>query len=364
MSPIKKPKFKIPFSRTGLGKDRDYFIENMSLLVGSGLSLPGTIDSIITEVRSRRMKKILLSIRQAVDDGSPMWRALQDSGLIKDHALTLIRLGEESGNLVENLKVVEIQEEKDRTFRAKLSSAMMYPVLVLALTAIIGIGIAWFILPKLALVFSQLRIKLPIVTKVLISIGSFLGVYGIYVVPAVVSLLIATVYFVFFCTRTKALGQWLYFYIPGINRLVKDVEIARFGYLLSTLLQAGIAPTQALNSLANATEFSRYRKLYSNLSQSIDAGNSFQKSFAKLKHINRLIPAPIQQLIVSGEKSGNLPEILLKIGVAFENKADTATKNLTTILEPILLVIVWLGVVAVALAVILPIYSLVGNLNP
>lgn len=363
MKSEQKIKRKPPLYFLGMGSDREYFLENLSLLVGSGMSMTSTIDSIMTEVQSRRMKRILLSIRRDIEDGSPIWKALRDSGLIKDHALTLIRLGEESGNLIKNLKVVEIQEEKDRLFKTKLRSAMMYPVFVLGLTAIVGISIAWFILPKLALIFSQLKIDLPLVTRILINIGTFLGEYGLYVVPATCVALIILIYFAFFNPTTKAIGQRLYFYIPGIKLLVRDVEIARFGYLVSTLLEAGIAPTKALESLASATEFSRYRKLYRHLGQGIEDGNTFQKSFASYKHSNRLIPAPIQQLIVSGEKSGNLPEIFLKIGASFESKADTITKNLTVILEPILLVIVWVGVVAVAMAVILPIYSLVGNLN-
>lgn len=347
----------------GLSKDRDYFIENLSLLVSSGMPIAGALDSIATEVRSRRMKAILASIRQDIEDGSLMWKALAKTGLFKDHTLSLIRLGEESGKLVENLKVIEIEEEKERLFRSRLRSAMMYPVFVLGVTGVVGIGIGWFILPKLALVFSQLKLQLPLITKLLIGAGTFLGQYGKYVVPCAIILIAALIYFLFFWPKTKAAGQALYFHTPGVKQLVKEVEIARFGYLLGTLLQAGLPVTQALNSLASAAEFSRYRKLYKHLATSVEDGNSFAKSFASFDHANRLIPAPIQQLIVAGEQSGNLPGTLLKIGENFEAKADIATKNLTVILEPILLVIVWLGVVAVALAVILPIYHLVGSLN-
>jgi len=118
-----------------------------------------------------------------------------------------------------------------------------------------------------------------------------------------------------------------------------------------------------LESLANATEFNKYRNFYLYLNKSIEEGYSFQKSFTTYENISRLIPSPILQLIIAGEKSGNLSKTLLKVGEMFEEKSDTTTKNLTIILEPILLVFVWLGVVAVALAVILPIYGLVGGLN-
>lgn len=359
----RRTKHKVSFGAVGLGKDKAYFVENLSLLVSSGMPILSVLDSMVTEVRSRRMKSIVRFVRDEIEGGSPMWKALKKSGLFKDHTVSLIRLGEESGKLVENLRVIAIEETKERIFRSKIRSAMMYPVFVLSVTAVVGIGIAWFILPKLALVFAQLKLQLPFITRVLIRLGTFLGAYGQYVVPVVVVVIITLFYFIFFFQKTKVVGQWLLFFTPGVKQLMQEVEIARFGYLLGTLLQAGLPVLQALESLASASEFVRYRKLYEHVHNSIEEGNSFQKSFTTFKHPSRLIPVPIQQLIVAGEQSGNLSGVLLKIGEIFENKADTTTKNLTVILEPILLVVVWMGVVSVALAVILPIYNLVGSLN-
>ena len=152
--------------------------------------------------------------------------------------------------------------------------------------------------------------------------------------------------------------------LPGVKLLLKETELARFGYLLGTLLSAGLSPTEALHSLSEATSLSRYKKFYLYLQESITDGNSFKKSFVQYKNINKLFPVPMQQLIIAGEQSGTLSETLIKIGQNYEAKTDTTAKDLTIILEPILLVIVWLGVLAVAFAVILPIYSLIGGLNP
>jgi len=349
------------FFTFGLGKERDYFVENLSMLISGGMPIIGALDSIATEMRSRRMKNIIAAIQSDIESGSPLWRTLAKTSLFPEHAVSLIRLGEESGKLIENLKVVAIEQEKDRVFRSKLRSAMMYPVFVLSLTVIIGIGIAWFILPKLATVFAQLKITLPLITKILIGAGTFLGSYGQYAVPAAITVMAVLFFFIFLFSKTKFIGQFILFSSPGIKGLIKEVEVARFGYLLGTLLQAGLPITHALDSLASATEITQYQKLYLHLRDSVEDGNSIQKSFVSFKKANRLIPAPIQQLIVAGEQSGSLSETLLKVGQTFEAKADTSTKNLTVILEPILLVIVWLGVVAVALAVILPIYSLIGG---
>lgn len=359
----KKPKKLRRISTFGLGKERSYFVENLSMLIAGGMPITEALNSIAEEVRTSRMKEIISRIRSDIEAGSPLWKALDVVHLFPDHVVSLIRLGEESGKLVENLKVVAIEQEKDSLFRSKLRSAMMYPAFVLSLTVIIGVGISWFILPKLATVFGQLKIKLPLITKVLIGAGTFFGEYGRLVVPIAVLVLVLIFFFIFSFSKTKFIGQFLLFATPGVKGLLKEVELARFGYLLGTLLEAGLPITHALNSLASASELRAYRRFYSHLRDSVSDGNSIKKSFASFKHTKRLIPMPIQQLIVAGEQSGNLSQTLLKVGHSFEQKSDNTTKNLTTILEPILLVVVWVGVVTVALAVILPIYSLIGGFN-
>ena len=350
-------------STFGLSKERDLFIENLSMLVLSGMSIVGALASIIKQTKSAGMKAILERILQEIEAGSPVWKSLDKTGFFKGYTISLIRLGEESGNFAENLKVVALEEEKDREFKSKVKSALMYPVFVLVLTGVVGIGISWFILPKLAKIFYDLKLALPLITKVLLAFGLFLSKHGLIAVPlgAIVISLIA--YIVFFNAKTKFIGEAIIFSIPGIKTLLIEVEVARFGYLLGTLLDAGLPVTKAIDSLAGASEVIRYKKFYLALRESIDAGNSFQKSFALYKDADKLVPQPIQQLIFSGEQSGNLNKTLIKVGQVLEAKSDTTTKNLTIIMEPILLVIVWAGVVSVAFAVILPIYSLVGGLN-
>jgi hypothetical protein len=198
---------------------------------------------------------------------------------------------------------------------------------------------------------------------VLIAAGKFLGEYGYIALPIFLGTLVAVVYFVFYFPKTKFIGQSILFSIPGIHGLIQEIEIARFGYLLSILLQANIPVVEALDSLEKATVFPQYRKMYRGLAEHITDGNSFQKSFAMDPRSQQLIPIHIQQLVVAGEQSGNLHATLMTISASFEAKTEQTTKNISLILEPILLVIVWLGVVAVALAVILPIYSLIGGLN-
>lgn len=361
--PAMKKERGVFFARFGLSQDIDYLIENLSMLVAAGMPIVVALDSIAEEMHSARMKKVLQRMMDDIECGHPIWRALEASGLFPEHAVALIRLGEASGRLGENLKVVAVEEQKRRALAGKVQSALLYPVFVLVVTLVVGVGIAWFILPKLALVFSQLKIELPLITRWLIGSGVFLEKYGLFVIPGIFLLGGSLFFFLFFSARTRSMGQAFLLITPGVGQLLREGEIARFGYLLGTLLRAGLPVTHALSSLASATQIVAYRRLYTHLELAVEEGNSFQKSFALFPNVKRIFPLPLVRLLAAGEQSGSLPDVLIRLGENYEEKAETTTKNLTVILEPLLLVLVWLGVVSVAFAVILPIYSLVGGLN-
>ncbi len=343
--------------------EKDYFLENLAIMINSGIDVSSAITSIKEQTKSKKMIKILTLMEQDINSGSALWLAMDKSKLLPQHVISLIKLGEESGNLSQNLKLVVTQQQKERDFASKLQSAMIYPVIVFSLTLIIGLGISWFILPKLSLVFSQLKVKLPLTTVILVAFGNFLGKYGLFVVPITIVLIIITIYFLFFAKKTKIIGESLLMRIPGVNQIILETELARLGFLLGTLLQAGLIVTDALNSLASSTTTQAYQKFYVSLEKSIGQGNSFESSFKIYKDTNKLIPIPIQQIITTSERSGKLPEVLVSVGQIFEDKLQTTTKNLVVIMEPVLLIIIWLGVLFVALSVILPIYSLIGGLN-
>lgn len=346
-----------------MGEEKEYFIENLATMVSAGITINSSLDAISREARTRRMRRAIAQIKESIESGSSFWKALEKSKLFPAQAISLIQIGEESGRLVENLKVIALQQSKDRVFRSKIYSAMMYPVFVLVLSLIIGLGIAWFILPKLATVFASLNVKLPLITQILINVGTFLGDYGNIAVPSFVFVLIIFVLVFFVIPKTRFVGEFFLLKIPGIKRLLQESELGRTGYIMGTLLNAGLPVVRTLASIENASTFYFYRKFYRFLRENVEQGNSFQKSFELYKKTDKLIPPHVQQMIISGEQSGHLPEIFLSIGEDFEAKSDLTAKNLTVILEPIMLIIVWLGVSFIALAVILPIYSLLGGIN-
>ena len=350
-------------SKFGIGPERDQFLENFALLISSGTGVLVALESLGKDSRSPVMRKIIEQMRVDIDAGHSLSTALEASGILSPQVISLIRIGEESGRLPENLKVVAVQQQKERLFQSKLVSAMIYPILVFTVTVLVGLMIAWFVLPKLSLVFGQLRIQLPLITKLLIGLGEFLNHYGFIAVPAAAGLLLLSIYLVFFAKPTKGIGEWFILAIPGLRRIVVEVELSRFSYIMGSLLNAGLPVLETLASIENATPFIAYRRLYHHLRVSIEEGNSFKNSIETFPRVGRLIPIPIQQLINASEQSGTLAESFLRINALYEEKSDITTKNLVVIIEPALLVVVWFGVMFVAIGVILPIYKLVGQFS-
>jgi type IV pilus assembly protein PilC len=360
MDKKKSPSF---FSRLGIAKERDYLVENLSMLTGSGMDVLGALQAIRTETRTKAMQTIIDQMIADIDAGSALWRALGGAKIMPEQVLALIRIGEESGRLSQNLGVVALSQAKERSFKSKVRSAMMYPVLVLVITFVVALGIAWFILPRLSVVFSQLDVELPFITQVLIGVGEFFRMHGAIAVPALLVVFSAIMYVIFFYKKTKIIGQEILFFIPPIRKLIQEVELARFGYVFGTLLEAGLPIVDSLESVERSTTFARFQRFYGHIKNKVDEGMSMRKSFASYKGAGKLIPIPVQHLITSGEQSGRLSQTLQNVGKTYEAKIDDTTKNLSTLLEPILLVVVWLGVVGVAVAVILPVYSLIQGVN-
>lgn len=362
MEEKKRKKTFSPFLRLTVSRqEKEYVLERLGIQLAAGIDALTGVQSISKDVKSGSFKKVLAWVSAQVDAGSTLWKAFQATGLYPSYVISLLRIGEESGRLTQNLQVIVLQQQKDRDFRSRLRSALMYPVLVLGLTGTVGVGIAWFILPRLTNVFSSLNLELPTITKVLFAIGAFFQSYASIVIPSFLAAMAVIFYVLFLNANTKVTGQWLLRHMPGVGRLIQELELSRFGYILGTLLQAGLPIVEALESLADASSTLAYRKLYTYMQHQISDGQTFHNIFESYKRSHKLIPHSIQQMVVSGEQSGSLPEVLQHIGGTFEKKTETTTKNLSVILEPILLFIVWGGVILVAVAVVLPVYSLIGN---
>lgn len=347
----------------GISRDTsEYIIESLSMLLLSGVTVGEAIQSIAAEIPKKQTKETMLEMQKSIDEGVPFSQALEQTGLFNPSVITLIEVGESTGKLPENLKVVAAQMHKNNTMNAKIKSAMLYPAFLVTLLFVVGTGIGVFLLPKLLNIINGLQVKVGLMTKVLIVVGTLFGKFGLIFAAGVVVTVIVMGVLIKRVPAVKAAMEVVLFHIPGVKKLLFEVEISRFGFVLGTLLDAGLPVVTALQSLAASMSTRRYAKFATEMRDRVDDGDSFGKILSDKKY-RPLLPGTICQIVVSAEKSGNLSGSLLKVGVNYEDKADITARNLETLLEPIVLVLIAVAVLFVALAVFLPIYSLIGNLN-
>jgi type IV pilus assembly protein PilC len=320
------------------------------------------IGSISAEIPKKQTREIMQKMQGSIDEGVPFAVALEQTGLFSPSVITLIEVGESTGKLPENLKVVAAQMHKNNTMNAKIRAAMLYPAFLISLLFIVGTGIGVFLLPKLLTIITSLQVKVGIMTKVLIVVGTLFGKFGLIFAAGVVLTVVIMSIAIKKSPAVKAAMEVILFRIPGVKKLLFETELARFGFVLGTLLDAGLPVVTALQSLAASMSTRRYARFASEMRDRVDEGDSFGKILSDKKY-SKLLPGTIRQIVVSAEKSGNLSSSLLKVGVNYEDKADITARNLETLLEPIVLVLIAVAVLFVALAVFLPIYSLIGNLN-
>jgi type II secretory pathway component PulF len=364
---FKEPVFEYrpdwPYISIGFGNERDYFIENLSLLISSGMGISAALSSLSLAVKTWKMKKITKVIESMVNAGMPLWRSFEETKILPERVISLIRSGEEAGRLADHLNLVTLQGHKEKVFQSRLRGALLYPGIVLSLAVVVALGSAWLVLPKLISVFTESKGALPLTTQILLHIGAFFGQYGPVAVPSAIIGLGLLIYGLFFFKKTKFIGDYILFHIPGVKDLVQGLELARFGYIFGVLLQAGFQVNESLESVKKGTNYASYRKFYDYLQTCVTRGESFNSALANFHKAERFIPIPIQQLIMSAEKSGKLSETFFRIGVIFEEKTDAMSRDLATVLEPIVLIIVGLIVAFIVMAIIGPIYGLTNQIN-
>ena len=346
----------------GLGREKAHFIENLAILLNSGLTIVDALKTIELEVRVKPMKKLVARIIDEVESGIPLWMSMDNQNFFSSYALALIRIGEESGSLSKNMEYLAVQQEKDRSLRSKVKMAMIYPSIVITLTVIITLGLAWFVLPQLVGVLLSLNAKLPLSTRVIIFIANFFKAHGAVAVPLTFA---AGIFIALICRFTGLRGpvQQMIFKTPGIGTMAKSATIARFGVILGSLLKAGVPLIESIRSMAEVTDTVYYRRFYFKLASEIEVGQSFAAAFASIKDTKKLLPASVQQLIVTGEKSGRISDMLMRVADIYERKAEDAAQRLPVVLEPMLLIFIGGLVGTIAFSIIVPIYSIVGNVG-
>lgn len=271
--------------------------------------------------------------------------------------MNAVRAGESSGTLEDNLSHVAKQLQKDKELMSKVKGAMLYPVVVLTATFVLGMVLSFVVLPQITPLFTGLKIELPFTTRVLIAFATFVEAHGIALFSGIVAFIALAAWFV----KQKfshPLTHWFFIHTPIIKEIVRSANLARFSRTLGTLLKSGLHIDEAVEITKNTLGNFYYRRALANVSNRIGKGSSLADN---LNVYPKLFPVMTSRMVSVGEESGKLDDTLLYISHFYEIEVDNSTKTLSTAIEPLLLLFIGLAVGFLALSIITPIYNITGS---
>lgn len=341
-------------------EDQISFAKNLAVLLRGGVTINEAIDSLAGQTRRGLMRDVMLRFKSRLEKGTSLASSISEEGdLFSKVFVSLVKAGELSGALADNLEFLASWLERDSRLRRDISNVMLYPKIVLTSVLLLGGGLTAFILPKLLPMFTSLQVELPTVTVILLKISVFNQNYWPYVLLGIL-LLWLSIFLLFKLEKVRFAYHRLLIRLPYVKDFVIGYQLALFSQLMSTLLKSGIAIDEALFISYLGTS-NLYVK--SALKEVIDRVGKGIALVSAMKEFPDIFPVNSTSVLAVGENSGTLEDSFNKISDFWTKEVREKTKMLPTIIEPVLLVFIALSVAFIALSIILPIYKLTGNLG-
>lgn len=351
---------KRSFMRLSL-KDRVFFIKQLSILIRSGVPLFSSLLMLKKQTKSRTMNKIMAQVIRDVENGQYLATALgKFKRIFGELTINIIAIGEISGTLSDNLNHLCLTLKKKQALRRKLVSASVYPIFIILATLAITVMLTVFIFPKIIPVFKSVNYDLPWTTKFLIFISDTARNHGILIVLGVIVLAIGG----WLLLRIKKVHFWydkLLLQIPLLNRLVRAYNITNICRTVGLLLNSGVVVVRTFQVTANTTVNLVYKEELNNIAEKLMKGEIIS---TQMQNKPKLFPEIMPQMVAVGESTGKLSETFLYLSDIYEEDMDDLTKNLSTTIEPVLLIFMGVLVGFVAISIITPIYGITQHLNP
>lgn len=335
------------------------FARNLSAMLSAGLSLARALSVMNKQSKNPFFQKTLSEIEEAIRRGDPLSEALKRQNKIWDNLfVSMIKAGEESGDISKSLAEISNQMEKSHALQKKITGAMVYPAIIIGVMLLIAILMLIYVVPTLTSTFKELNVSLPISTRAIIFVSDFLKEQTVLFILTL-GLLGAGIYGAFKSKVTKKYIDYISPKLPLVGNLVKQNNSAKTARTLSSLLLSGVEVVSSINITREVLANEYYRSVLDEAAVAVQKGVQMSEVFEKYEH---LYPVFVSEMTAVGEETGKLAEMLSRVASYYENEIEQQTKNLSTIIEPVLMVVIGAGVGFFAVSMILPMYSLVNSI--
>ncbi len=358
-----KPKVK--------SRDLVVFTRQLSTMVSAGVPLPRSLVTLGEQAENKYFKTVIAAIGKDIESGISLGDAFgKHSDVFSDVYVSMVRAGEAGGILDEILKRLAIQTEKDATIRKKIKGAMTYPMVILSITILAFFGLMVFVIPKIGKILTDLGgpdAQLPIYTRALLGISSFTldtSIPGVPI-PNLVFMLVGGgvgVYMLLKYIRTPK-GKYrfhsLLLRIPVLKVIIVKVAISRFARTFASLASAGVAVLDALAVTGGAIGNKVIQEELAVAAKQVQNGKPLSFAIAASKHFPPIVP----QMLAVGEETGQIDTILIKVADFYDEEVDTVIDSLSSIIEPLMIIVLGSIVGVIAASVMGPIASLSQNIG-
>jgi len=342
-------------------RTRDFIIfsRQLAVMIDSKVPLLTALNTIADQTENRFLAMKIKSIVADVDSGMSFSESIaKHPDTFSKFYVNMVKAGEASGTLQQNLNNLADNLEKNYELTAKLKGALYYPGFILFAMFAVGFIVMTFVMPKLLVILEESNIELPLTTKILIAVSGFLASYWWIVFLVIIAAIIGFFYYIK-TEQGKIELDYLILKIPIIKKLVNNVFITRFTENFSTLLQSGLPITTALLITSEIVGNERYRDAILDAVQEVKKGGSVSDALKK----HKVIPLVVVQMIKIGEATGRVDFALKKITEFYIKETDRVVKNFSSLIEPVLMVLLAVGVGILVSAVILPIYQVATSIQ-
>ena len=344
------------FSRVSHGELVN-FTRQLATMIAAGLTLPDALVILQKQMTNRQFQQILSDVLRNVEGGSSLASALaKHQQLFGKIYIELIRAGESAGVLDNVLNRLADNLEKEREFRSKTRGALIYPAIVLAAMGLVVFVMMVFVIPKLTDLYKEFGASLPLPTRILITISGLSRRFWWLVIAIVVGSIVLLRRYSKSEIGKKQLDAVI-LRLPVWGKIRQNVILAEFSRTLGLLIGAGIPILDALKIVAGAVDNAVFEQAILTSAKQVERGFPLGVPLSQQK----VFPPIVSQMVKTGEETGKLDDVLSKVSHYFESESEHAVKNLTTALEPIILIILAVGVAFLIISIILPIYSLTSQ---